>query len=666
MISKLKWWSRLACVSIAASAAAQNDPNAETQSSFPYLPPDFSQPVLTITDANSLPLADSEALTDLLMETVGHPSVGALTRGKAMALAFALGEREKVIDADFQLRHGQELTAVPVTPRDPRARAYKTFPYAESPMWKEADRNQDGRLTEEETGRRWSYFRRHDKNSDGIVTKDEVLGSWNTTSLNLAPTDVLGARFGPFMTTTRSPALLSFISDIGWELNQLRSNSTLFRPGDPANERPSADWSMAFPKDGPKTTVRSEINDLMAAVEPVYFNSSAAAGTSSPGSGGVGGFKKRQSLIKGLLVVQLEGSQHAGGASQMNATILAGAPGQPTRVGFNQPVGDSMDSGLEKVLKFVASRHQRIPDGQRIEISFESQYSPKDGDSASTACALMLDSLISGAEIDPGFAVTGALSPEGRVEAVGGLGGKIRGATKRNCTHVAIPKENEDVMGDLLITDGIGPMAAIQVFTIDTFDSARNLAAPGEERPPNLTEAMELFGTVQNVLQRQNGTAMLENRQVQQRLRKVVELAPNHASARYLLLQAIGKAPKSLTLQGSLAAIDQAALPLIQGLRNEDFRTGGNAFDSDEFADAMTNLRRVRPKLDQRAWRAADTISEFASLFRTLKNNPPNSQNALRELAEKIDDTAFEVQRAHRELVDILQRELGIETEDNP
>ncbi len=377
------------------------------------------------------------------------------------------------------------------------------------------------------------------------------------------------------------------------------------------------------------------------------------------------GFQRRQSLITGLLVVVLDGSNYAGSASQMNATVVQGDPQQRTRVMFNQAVGEMMDSGLRKAAAYIDRHEWEMPMGHRVEISFESQYSPKDGDSASVACALLLNSLLKGEEIDAGFAVTGALEIDGVVGAVGGIDGKIRGATGRNCTHMAIPSVNEEVLLDMIVTDGIQPMAGIQIFTIDSFAAAHALSVPQAERAEDLKEAMELFSTVQQVLAGGSGLRALQNGQVQERLRQVVELAPNHASAKVLLLSALGRVPEQLSLRGSLTAIDRAALPLLQGLDNDGFRGSSGAFETDEFATATSQLLRLRPKLDARARATADAIAGFSELFSILRSSPPNSDSGKRDLAEKIDRAANLVQARYDELLQEVREETEEEEEEN-
>ncbi len=569
---------------ILVGVVALTTAHAQKSARLPYDEPNFGAQLFE-SGAVVLDPVRRELLTRILMDVVGDINADGFTRGKAMALAYAIGSHREVIEKDFALRYGRSQDK-------PEARIRVGVP-------------------------------------------------------GEAPTSKRGLLLD-FYQDVPEPTLRPYVLDIASSL----SRSITIPP------RESADWSPVF-SDGAKSSA-GRLGGQRDAYGAIYFEQPGAMTDDEGGSGG--GFKKRQSLIKGLLVQVLQGSNFAGGATQMNATVLQGLPGQSTVVVFNQEVGESMESGLVKVVSFMNSI-QPIPPAHRVEISFESQYSPKDGDSASVACCLLLESLITGADIDPGFAVTGAMDSDGTVKPVGGIDGKIRGATTRKCSHVAIPSSNEQVLRDMLITDGIEPMARIQVFTIETFEAAKALAVPAEERSAKLKEAMELFATVQQVVGR-SGARMLGNGQVQQRLGKVLNLAPNHASAKMLLLVGQGRTPQRLSLRGSLTAIDRAALPLYQGLQNDDFLGKNSALDSDEFATAAVNLKRIRSKLDQRAQATADAIVEFSELIRIVRNNPPSSPKAKRNLSNNIATASARVKSTHKSLLEKVRIELGIEDDE--
>ena len=119
------------------------------------------------------------------------------------------------------------------------------------------------------------------------------------------------------------------------------------------------------------------------------------APTDTPKAEPTAGKILQQAQIKGLLVIQLSAGKFAGGASQMNATVVKSS--KEFELGFNQKVGDLMKKATVEVDKFIRVRYAgKLPSNTRVEFSFADKYSPKDGPSAAVVCALMVDSILSG------------------------------------------------------------------------------------------------------------------------------------------------------------------------------------------------------------------------------------------------------------------------------
>jgi hypothetical protein len=209
-----------------------------------------------------------------------------------------------------------------------------------------------------------------------------------------------------------------------------------------------------------------------------------------------------------------------------------------------------MKSALNEVEKYLTVKHKGVPKGKVVEFAFEEQYSNKDGPSAAVACALLLDSLITGSELDSKFAVTGDMNSDGAVQPVGGIEGKVRGATNRDCTHIAIPRKNARSLIDWIVLGDIEPLVNNQVFTIGNFEETSALAVSPDKRDEALQNAITIFSEVQKVLKRPNGLTYLGNRLVRGRLQEIIKAVPNHESAKLLLLHSLGKAPSTLSLRG--------------------------------------------------------------------------------------------------------------------
>lgn len=357
-------------------------------------------------------------------------------------------------------------------------------------------------------------------------------------------------------------------------------------------------------------------------------------------------FGGNQSTINGLLVMEIEGSEFAGGASKMNATLSGeGRFSEKTYAHFTEDVGPLMKGALEEVERFLHVRHEDMPLGHRVAISFEERASMKDGPSAAVACALLLESIISGVELEQAFAVTGDMNADGAVQPVGGIDGKIRGAVKARCTHVAIPKENRKSVSDIFLLEGPAEMCRIQIFSIEDFDEAFSLAKASDQRSPELAEAMKLFSEVAAVVGRPGGQGMLVNPHVIERLRRVLQLAPNHLSAELLLRSGMGSAPTHLSLAGSFTALDRCLKPMNAVRESRDFTS-----KIEPLKDSIINLRRIRNQLDPRTKDVCDNIEDLYAALSDIEPGMPSTSPRLKQAIEDMNRASDRLDAAYAAL----------------
>lgn len=337
--------------------------------------------------------------------------------------------------------------------------------------------------------------------------------------------------------------------------------------------------------------------------------------------------KSRQSTVFGLLVMQIGEGKLAGQASQMNCTAVKGGT-DPAVLKFNQDVGPEMEGALNEVKKYMSVKHNGWPNGWVIEMSFEDRYQPKDGPSAAVACALMLDSLITGDPLQEKVAVTGDLTAAGTVQPVGGVPDKLRAAAAKQCTVACIPIKNARSMADHALLKGPRVLTAIQIFTTEKFEDARKVA--GTPRDPEVVKAISEFTEIARVLNANaNPAAAVRHPKVVERLRKVLASAPNHLSAKLLLDMATGTGTKALSAAGSLEAIHSESEALVSGIRSG----APEKLSKDKIADALSRLTAIRPRLDKRTTAYADALVDFGKAFRQYS-------------ADGGPDTASEAQKA--------------------
>lgn len=361
------------------------------------------------------------------------------------------------------------------------------------------------------------------------------------------------------------------------------------------------------------------------------------------------GLLSQQSHVHGLLIQSLERGK-AGSASRMNATALEIDKSKSSEVLFNQDVGDMMSKSLSEVAKFTQLHHKGWPKGYRIELAFEDKYTDKDGPSAAVACSLLLHSLIIGKELDPAFAVTGDMNADGSVQPIGGVSAKIRGATNGKCKIIAIPLKNEKSLPDLLMTDGPYPFSAIQIYSISQFSDADALAST--EKPAALQSSVTTMNAVQELLNRDKSqqTNWLKNQHVIAKLQEALNAAPNNLSAKYLLMFATGKLPQTLSLAGSLDAIESGAAELVSAIKtNKDLQY--DSLKRDTVGSSITSLQNTRSKCDPRVRAYADAILRFGTIIKDAQDRPPTSGSRLDTIKSNINSAVQTADSEYKRLL---------------
>ncbi|HTV49438.1 MAG TPA: S16 family serine protease [Phycisphaerae bacterium] len=260
-------------------------------------------------------------------------------------------------------------------------------------------------------------------------------------------------------------------------------------------------------------------------------------------------FEKVQAEIHGLVVSPLDSGDMVGQTLDIIATVMNDQGNTNSgQVAFDDnQVGPDMRQSLQEASQVV---HLRYPIWQNgvVHISFGDQYSQKDGGSAGGAFALLILSTLENFDIDDNFAMTGEITADWKLRAIGGVGAKIQGAIDGGCTAVIIPQDDLQEFHDAMLLDGPDTAWKIQIYTEPNLQQAEEQIRT--DRPKNLQEAMYLFSKVQGQFQ-DEGDRALYDPEVKSDLEQVLALNPNCASARYMLLESQGKQPTKLSESAS-------------------------------------------------------------------------------------------------------------------
>ncbi|PAW76152.1 MAG: hypothetical protein B9S32_16165 [Verrucomicrobia bacterium Tous-C9LFEB] len=266
--------------------------------------------------------------------------------------------------------------------------------------------------------------------------------------------------------------------------------------------------------------------------------------------------KQTQSKIKGLVVMSSDDNVLGGKVLEIITTANPAEGGSTCQL--SAKAGEDMKIALSEAFRFIKMRHPESANGISFTLSFEDKYTKMAGGSAGTAFAVGMMSILDNLTIDTKVAMTGDITVDGKVRKVGGVPTKIRGAKLGGCELVGIPVENESDVANLMVMNGYRAASEIQIFSINTLDEAIGLAR--QDRSEKLNEAIKVFAEVQQDL---NGSGSIGSAETATKLDKVLDLAPNHLSAKYLREKTRGALPTLLTPTAAIDELFNAAGPLM-------------------------------------------------------------------------------------------------------
>lgn len=326
---------------------------------------------------------------------------------------------------------------------------------------------------------------------------------------------------------------------------------------------------------------------------------------------------KTQSKIRGLGITELKNGEETGGVLEILVTVDPAHTLQQVGIDVAQEVGTSMRTALDEAVRAVKLRRPGFGDRQHLTLSFGEKYGAKDGPSAGAAFTLVLFSLYDPLRLAGDCAITGDITVDGRVRKVGAVPSKIHAAVLDGCRLVAIPRENAEAPADAALLYPPNTLWKTQVLTVDTLDQALDVMR--EDRSANLQAAVDRFAIVQRAVGRDTPNLTRAHAALMPSLQEVLRLAPNHASARYMLEALQGKAPAALSLGESLAGVQRITRATLNLAAPNEAR---REIDRNAIADGLARLEKMQPALDDRI---ADLCTANLAALRALRAMNPGT-----------------------------------------
>ncbi len=162
-------------------------------------------------------------------------------------------------------------------------------------------------------------------------------------------------------------------------------------------------------------------------------------------------------------------TEFGGDVLEIEATAI---PGKGSLMLTGQ-LGEIMQESAQAALSYIRARSHELGlktsfySTKDIHIHIPEGATPKDGPSAGITMCVALISALTKNGTRPNLAMTGEITLQGRVLAIGGLKEKLLAARQHEIKEVIVPKENEDDVREIEKENGLDGIKVIIVSTMD-------------------------------------------------------------------------------------------------------------------------------------------------------------------------------------------------------
>lgn len=316
---------------------------------------------------------------------------------------------------------------------------------------------------------------------------------------------------------------------------------------------------------------------------------------------------QKEVAMGSTLVLDILKKPWSGRAAGLEARAVVGTLQSPMALRFQDSFGNplaAMDPVVGVLPGALLTGGSAWPaNGGSITLSVDGAYEAPNGESLALPSALLVQSLISGKEIEPGLVALGGVAADGKLLPAEHLLPRLRRLPAAQAPLLLLPHASTSSLTDIALIGDLQLLLRHQIFVADHLSQAIPLAFDHSE---DLKRARSLFEAVQELSNTMSATDLAANSQVQKQLTEVLELAPSHASARLILAAGNQSLPERLSLTGSVYALEQVGAPVIEVMSAD--RTMLKLRSDLKFGGSKSAISNIRAKLSPPAVEAADTL----------------------------------------------------------
>lgn len=317
-------------------------------------------------------------------------------------------------------------------------------------------------------------------------------------------------------------------------------------------------------------------------------------------------------------------------AVQMHARIRGkedheDGQGGPTFRVAGEDLTQRLSPSLRQVESALASRHGTLPKGLRFTLNFDKAGYPvaRNGQALSGTAALLAEGALSGAI--PSASALAVVDKDGKLALPPRFWQTLRALSALpGGGRLILPDQAAEYLTALVVLDDAAFFMKNEVLLAGSVDEMWNLATAKPEA--EVADGLKRFDEIRKVGQEKPLGTFVAHPATQQRLRELVALMPEHASARLLALQGSGSRPRFLQ-RSILAREIRSALEPV-GYLTERNPNGLDPARLETLREASREkLERLAGYIDIRDRdlhkAALDTTDSLRTLIRLLPKKDP-------------------------------------------
>ncbi|NNE93972.1 MAG: hypothetical protein HKN23_20165 [Verrucomicrobiales bacterium] len=299
-------------------------------------------------------------------------------------------------------------------------------------------------------------------------------------------------------------------------------------------------------------------------------------------------------------------------------------------------------SAFREGVKHLGQKRGETIRGIRIAFDtsadFDKDFFEEQGPAAALPCVNSLLAVLENRDLSKNIALAGDVNADGTIQPVHDIRERLLNLESDSSgSIIGIPSADTAALGDILLLHGPKVFVDHQVFGIKKLPDAVRLTKPELDRAENLNSAISKFEQVQSVLRKPGGMKLISNSHVLTRLREVVNLAPNHLSARMLGRWGTNRLPGRLSLSASLEVAMSPLEPILDGNSLDDNST------KELEPTALARLKRFNTRLDARLNALGNAVLAYSNAGRVGTDKAAARKRAAQRLKDELAAMARDI-----------------------